>query len=430
MEESRLVTAIDVGTTKVCSIIGRISEGALEVLAHSVVPCDGLKKGNVTNVAATARAIRVSVDQAQSASGCTVESAFVGVTGAHVAYENSWSPLDSAGRRGVITSDDLAAAPLVVALRASEGGRKVLHAVPIRYALDGRDRVRDPVGMHTSSVEVETHVVTGASALVDRLIQAVEAAGIHVDGLVFEPLASSEAVLTPEEKKQGAVVVDIGGGTTDVVAFKNGGLRYTAVIPVGGFQFTNDISHTYQTSYRDAEAVKLGYAHTEPYNVGLDEEVTLPVSGSGAKLRVPRRDICQLTRERAQELVQLIKLKVREADGGDGAGLSVVVTGGTSNLNGLVDLIQGALPETVRRGAPNGHLGLPAELRAPAYSTGVGILLWAASQEDRPKVNGLGPKAVNGTANGHGLGSRFLGRLRNLIPVGRFERHKGGSNVN
>ena len=420
MMTDNILTAIDVGTTKICTMIGRKSaQSGLEFLAHSVVPCDGLKKGNVTDVAGTAHAIRRSIDEASSRAQVTVKSAYVGVTGAHVSFENRWDKMIWAGEGGVVTATELARVPDGTQPDASESDRRVIHALPVSYAVDGLTGIRNPVGMHTKDVDVESHVVTGTASVLDKLLEAVEMADIDVDALVLEPLASSEAVLTRDEKKHGAIVVDIGGGTTDVVAYAGGRIFFTAVLPVGGFQFTNDICVTYNTPYPAAEEVKIRYAHTDLHAVRATEEVAFPVIGRSSDLKVPRRDICQLSRERAQELARLVKLKLQEIPTRGLSDMTLVLTGGTSSLPGLDHLFRSTLGTKVRIGIPHGHGLIPDDLRAPAFATGVGILLWA---DGHPKAVLSDQSAIRSqtvSRNG-GLVSRFLKQIKNAFPTHLF----------
>jgi cell division protein FtsA len=379
--ETGIFAAIDVGTTKVCTILGRRNgKRGIQVLGHSTVPCSGLRKGNVTDVAATEEAVRESISQVEHATGHRIESAFVGITGSHVSFENRRDRLEAVGESGVITAGDLSRAPESLASAASDPGRRLLHAVRMSYALDGEEGIRNPLGMHSRDIEVETHVVTGGVAFINRLVRAVEKAGITVASLVLEPLASGLAVLTPEEKERGALLVDMGGGTTDVVGFRQGRICFTGVIPVGGYQFTNDISLTFNTPYQAAEAAKLNYAGTELQASFADQEISLPVIGREAAVRVSRLDICQLTRERAQELARMIKLLLSDAQLGDPSGISFVLTGGASNLPGLPALIQRTLAIPVRHGVPNVRGAIPDELKDPAYATSVGILVWVATE--------------------------------------------------
>ena len=425
-QDRTILTAIDVGTTKVCVIIGSVADSeGVKVLAHSIVPSEGLRKGNVADIDATTKAIRVALKEAGQKAGISVQSAYVGVTGAHVSFENRRDTLEWASKRGVITAEDLEEVPKSVASSSASSGREVIHAIPMTYCLDGQKGIGNPLGMHSRELEVESHVVTGASSFMDKLVQAVESSGIKVDALVFEPLASSEAVLTHQERAQGAALVDIGGGTSDLVVFKRGAICYTSVLPVGGYQFTNDICQAYNTSYEAAEQIKLNYAHTEPHVVGADKEVSIPVVGRASELKVPHRDICQLMRERAQELIRLIKLKLEESQIGDISRVRLVITGGTSNLPGLEALVRQTLTTDVRVGVPNGHQSIPHELRGPAYATGVGLLLWAINSGQRVPTRDAKSVGERAVRLNHGIVARLLGQASRLIPVGLFSTKQG-----
>ena len=412
-ENSNILAAIDVGTSKVCTIIAsRPAPGRLNVLGHGVVPSRGLEKGNVADGPAAESAIRESVAAAEQAAGVSVRSAFVGIAGAHVSFENRWDRVEGAGEHGVITADDLERAPEVAANGAAESGRQVIHAIPRDYRVDGKLMIRHPLGMHSHRLDVRSHVVKGDPLFMDKLVDAVEGAGIEVESLVLEPLASGMAVMTSVEKEEGAVLVDIGGGTSDIVVFRNGQIDYTAVLPVAGHQFTNDICAMYNTSYEAAESAKLEFAHTEPHGGEAEGELTLPVVGRDSELKIQRRELCQLTRERAQELAQLIDMKLEESGGPSNPPL--VLTGGAVKLPGFEDLVQGRLSSRVRIGVPNGHVDVPETLRAPEYATSVGLLLWAAGRSgpDLPR-NGNG-KANNGSET---LVSRLMTKLRRLSGV-------------
>jgi len=418
---SEIITAIDVGTTKVCTIVGRkTSPKNVDVLAHNTVPCDGLRKGNVWDVALTEAGVRSSIAEAEDAIGQPIESAFVGVTGSHVDFENRKDRLDSVGKVGVITADDLQNLPQTLDSSFASPGRKVIHAIRTSYSLDGEDGIRNPMGMHSQKVEAETHLVTGASSFIDKLVQAVENANLEVESLVLEPLASGLAVLTAGEKERGAMLVDIGGGTSDLVGFKNGRICYSAVVPVGGYQFTNDIALTFNTPYEAAENAKLMYARAEVHPVEANQDLSLPVIGRDVELKLKRLDICQLARERAQELARLIKLKVDEAELGDPSDVRLVLTGGASNLPGLAPLMQRTIRIPVRLGSPNGADWVPDELRQPIFATGVGILLWAATEyaPEKTRVNSASNGATQ--AGSKGFMAELLGRLSRMIAIPPF----------
>ncbi len=370
------MVAVDVGTSKVCTIVAR-REGAqhVRILSHGVVPSEGLQRGNVTNTAEAGRAIGQSVRQAAQKASASVRSAYVGITGSHVSFENRLDNIDWVASRGVITRSDLDRVPQTVAAAGEKPGQQVIHALPRNYTLDGQSGIRDPLGMHTRRLEVESHVVSAERLFVRSLTAAVEDTGLRVEALVLEPMASAEAVLTEYEKYTGAVLVDIGGGTSDIIVFERGVVEYTSVLPIGGFQFTNDICVAFETTYEAAEAAKLEYGTTEPVTYKALDEIVLPSQGRSART-VALRDFSQLLRERAMEVVRLIRLKMMESGIRDPSSVSVVLTGGSSRLPGLEAMARRYLASNVRVGGP-AALDVPQELRGPEFSTSVGLLRWA-----------------------------------------------------
>jgi cell division protein FtsA len=301
-----------------------------------------------------------------------------------VNFENRLDKLDWAAKRGVITPADIRRVPTSVAAASAEPGRKVLHALPRNYILDGQSGIRNPLGMHTSQVKVETHVVTAAAMFIDKLNQAVRQAGVSVRELVLEPIASAEAVLTVEERESGVALVDIGGGTTDMVVYRQGTVLYNAALPIGGFQFTNDICLTYDTTYEAAEAVKLEHGTTDPASLGAIADVSLPLAGRVSNRTVALRDLSQLLRERAQELVRLIRIKLTESGYTEASEVRLVLTGGSASLPGLEDMIRRTITRHVRIGSPDDVPGIPDELRSPMFATSVGLLLWAIERQGAP----------------------------------------------
>jgi len=425
---ANLVTAVDVGTTKVCTIVGhKEGDRGIRGLAHSTVPCDGLRKGNVSDVAATANAVRESVRQVEATTGYAIESAFIGVTGSHISFVNRRDRLGQGTRSGVITADELARSPMSGPTGRDEPGRKLIHAIRRSYTLDGVDGIRNPVGMHSKRIDVDTHVVTGGSPFIDKLARAVEEAGISITSLVLEPLASGLAVMTPREREHGAVLVDIGGGTTDVVGFSRGRICYTGVIPVGGFQFTNDIAVTFNTSYGAAEDAKLKYGSAEARPPSRRSEIMLPVAGRNADLRLQPGDISQLTRERAKELARLVRMQLDESQIGDKVRSQVVLTGGTSNLPGLVELMRQSLSVPVRQGVPEMRGVFPSVMKDPIYATGIGILLWAINDYSSPAVQVETGNNTSTEAGLAGLLSGLSGRIARLVRGALFVTRKGTS---
>ena len=384
-QDSKVIAAVDVGTTKVCTIVAR-QEGTRQfsVISYSVVPSRGIDKGTVTDISEAEESIRSSISEATGKVDETVTSAYVGITGSHVSFENRSDRIDWAATKGVITRSDLEKIPQTVAEASRQPGRQVIHALPSNYVLDGQSGIVDPLGMHTRRMEVDSHVVSAEVSLVRRLTQAVEKAGVAVQALVLEPLASAESVLSEVEKYEGSVLVDMGGGTSDIIMFDRGIVEYTSVLPIGGFQFTNDMCVAFNTTYDAAEMVKLEYGNTDPATFGALDDVGIPVRGRHVDTRVGLRDISQLLRERARELLRLIRIKMAEAGIDDTTKSTLVLTGGSSRLPGLDTLVKRHLTPNVRIGGANPISGLPEILRGPEFATSVGLLMWALKHPSPP----------------------------------------------
>ena len=411
---SDMMTAIDVGTTKVSVITGRrTARGGIEVMGHATVQSRGLRKGSVTDVDATAHAIRSAVEQVEEESGYQIESAFVGVTGAHVSFQNRRDRLSPSSRAGVITADSLAGQARSFG-NVGDPQRQMIQAVRTSYSVDGEEGIRNPIGMHSDNIEVETHVVVGLSELIEKVEQAVEMADVKMTSMVMEPIASGMAVLTEEEREKGVVMVDMGGGTTDLVAFKEGHICYTGTIPVAGFQFTNDIAMMFNTYYEAAESAKIRFGSAELYSTRENEELEFPVKGRDMRLKVRGNEISQLTRQRAQELAKLIGLKLDKAGLDEETRSRVVLTGGASNLQGMDVVMRNTLSHwttsvEVRRGTPENAGKLPDELADATYSTGVGMLLWAAANDGPvPADAEIASNRLNGDGDGRRAGIRSM----------------------
>ena len=383
--EYNTITAIDIGTTKIATIVAQYSKsGSIEILGHSVVPCIGLSKGNVVDVEKTSEGISQSISILRQYYNLNIKSAFLGITGSHVNFEDRWDKLDSVAKSGVITREDIIKNPL----KASDqniDNKSILHTIPISYSVDGANEILNPIGMHSSNLSVKTHLISASPSAVTKLIQSANEADIESDGLILEPLASSHSVINENEKNDGVLMVDIGGGTTDLMFFKNKRVEYTAVIPVGGFHFTNDIASTYKIDTREAEDIKIkfGSATTNIKNNTV-QEIEMKSKLSPAPIKVPHTELIRLTRERAQELVKLINIKTKQIDFENNPQYKIVLTGGTSNLNGLSDLISRNITTNVRIGSPKLGLNnlvkfknIPEELKNPRFATVLGMVLWS-----------------------------------------------------
>ena len=379
------VMAIDVGTHKVCVVIGSVGlAGGVEVLGVGYQVSSGLRKGSVVNIHEAFPVIRRAVRQAEEMAGIHIDEAMVGVTGRHVKSQNLitiWehrdpdSPVSAMGLEEVLEQSHTI--PI-------ETGQTLLHAIPRSYVLDDQPRIRYPVGMFAQTMQVETHLITGNQSQVSNLIDAVERAGVKVQGLVLEPIASSEAVTTADERELGCVLVDVGGGTSDLAIFKDGAIWYTAVIPIGGDNFTTDLSIGLKTPLLNAETFKVTLGHALPDQVREDDTYQLPNSGSDDVHQVSRRHAAQLLYERAAELVKFTALHIRQANLPAPPAAGIILTGGASTLSGLLDIASERLPRPVRIGYPQGLSGRTEALRGPQFATVGGILMWAARHR-KPK---------------------------------------------
>lgn len=384
-KQRQIVTAIDVGTTKICTIIAeRIEDGNILILGHGTVSSVGaLSKAIVENVDLASSAIISSVHEAQNMAGIPAQNVYVGVTGAHIEFENRLDNLDLSdeitNQDNVITTENIASVPTQISQDLDYKNRQILHALPMSYQVDETSDIVTPVGMHTGNLAVKSHVVTIAPEPAQKLQTALNLAGINDFQLVLEPMASARSVLTRKEMREGVILADIGGGTTDIIEIKGRRLRYTAAIPVAGQQFTNDIVQIHNTNYESAEKAKLEVGTTNIEGIKLSETVDMPVTGrDGVTQKIQRISICKLLQERAEDLALLIKLKIREMGYEDPNEASLVLTGGASNLDGLSHIVASLTTSKVRLGVPTELINIPEEFVHPSKATSLGILLWAS----------------------------------------------------
>ena len=380
----RTVACIDVGTTKICTLICETDtdvEGSVRVVGVGVVPSRGIRKGVVVNVQEATDAIIESVEKAERVSGYQIESAYVGLAGAHVSSINSRGAVAvNRGERGVQPVDIERALDAARALPIPHN-RKILHAIPRSYTLDADDGVRDPLGMQAYKLEVEAHIITGATTSIHNLVKCVQNTGVGVDAMVLEPLASGEAVLTEVEREMGVVLADIGGGTTDIAIFIEGSIWYTSVLPTGGEHITNDIAIGLRTPFTTAEELKIKYGNACSRNVKSGEMVDVVSFGEGGHQQISREFLAQIIEARVEEVFELIRREIKRS-GYDGllpAGL--VLCGGTADMAGIRDVARDVMDLPVRIGTPHDLHGLVDVLASPAFATSVGLLLWGLRRD-------------------------------------------------
>jgi cell division protein FtsA len=388
----RTIAAIDVGTTKVCTIIADVDEASgVRVVGVGVTPSVGLHKGLVVNINEARESIRESVRKAEQASNYKVESAYVGVTGRHVSSLNNRGVVAITRSDRVVRPDDLKRVLAAAQSVKIPSDRKLLHVIPRSYAVDGQPGVKNPVGMHGFRLDVETHVITAAVTSIQNLVKCIRGIGIDIEDLVLEPLASSEAVLTEDEKQVGIILADIGGGTTDIAVFKDGSIWHTSILPVAGYQLTRDISIGLGLPFDVAEEMKKRYGSVMPVYESKAETMTaISQDGHG----VSYQDLCDIIRARVEEIIKLILLELPSSEYETLVPAGLVLTGGSSNLSGIAALGREILRLPVRVGAPTNISGITDALCDPAYATSVGLLLWAARNEGRQNWQPRGFRTV------------------------------------
>lgn len=379
MEE--IVVGIDVGTTKICTLVGRVEDDkSIRILGVGIEPSEGIRKGIVVDLAAASRAIKRSVEKAESTSSLEITTAFVSLAGAHVSSVNSRG---SAGiPSGVIDIHDVTRALEQAQAIAIPHDREIIHVIQRGITVDGQEGVKTPIGMHGYKLEVETHIITAASATIDNIRQCVNAAGVDVQQFVLNPLASAEVVLTEQERQMGVAVCDIGGGTTDLAIYVDGDVWHTMVLAVGGNHITQDIAHGLRLSPSQAEEVKKQQGHALLSVIGPDEYFLMRPFGEDKDVRISRQDLAHIIEARVEETFNLIFQEIKRS-GYDGllpAGM--VLTGGTSALLGINRVASQVLDMPVRVAQPENLKGLVDKLNSPAYSTSFGLLQWAISMHD------------------------------------------------
>ncbi len=373
------MVGLDVGTTKVCCVIAEPNAGGgVDVAGVGAAPSRGLRKGVVVNVEATVEAIRQAVSEAERTAGTEVSGVYVGVAGGHVRGLNSRGVVPVSGKEREVTALDVQRA--VEAARAINlpPDREVLHVLPQTFTVDGQDGVREPVGMAGVRLEVEVHVVTAAVSSLHNVIRSVNRAGLTVHDVVLEPLASAEAVLFADEKELGVILVDIGGGTTDVALFRDGAVWHTAILPIGGDHISHDLAVGLRTPAAEAEELKRRHGCALAALVSPSETVEVPSVGGRRPRQLPRQVLAEIIQPRVEEIFALVAREVTRAGFREAATAGVVVTGGTAILEGVPEVAEAVFQLPVRRGLPETVGGLADAVKSPIYATGVGLALYGA----------------------------------------------------
>jgi cell division protein FtsA len=375
--------SIDIGTTKVCTVVGEVSsDDDMRILGVGVAPSEGLTRGMVENIRDATESIRASVEKAERSSGTRILSAHVGIAGQHIQCLNNRGIIAIPDRTRPILPDDVTRVLDGARVVSIPTNREIIHVIPRYYVVDGQDNVSDPVGMYGTRLDVETHIITGVDSAIQNLTKCVENCGVQVDAMILEPLASAEAVLDTEEKEQGVVLADIGGGTTDVALFIEGSVMHTAVLPVGGNHVTRDIVVGLRAPYQAAEDAKRRWGHAIPSMVEPREEITIEAFGSEGSKTELRRRLCEIIQARVEEILEMVTAEIKRAVHDEMVSAGIVLTGGGAKLPGIDVLAEQVTGWPARVGMPRHLQGLTDTLMDPAYSTSVGLLQWAVNEAE------------------------------------------------
>ncbi|MBI3946187.1 MAG: cell division protein FtsA [Armatimonadetes bacterium] len=382
MARSEIIVGLDIGTTKVCAVVGEVSKDGVALAGHGLVPCEGLRKGIVVDIRATAEAVADAVAQAEKMTGYQIRSVAVGVTGQHVASCNREASVPIQKFRD-IAEEDVAQVLEAAERGVAADGREVIHNIPRLFSIDGHAGIRRPVGMSGSSLEVESHVITAQSSQIQNVIKCVHEADLSIvpHGIILEPLATARAVLTPDERELGVALVDIGGGTSDVALFRLGTVFHSAVIAVGGNHVTNDLAVGLRVARGEAERIKLAHGTALEESVDEAEAVAITPVGQpeGDGTRVPRRIIGEIVQPRMEELFELVQAEIERAGAAGQLPAGLVLSGGGSRLPGTLAVAARVLGVPVRLGTPLDPAAATGSLNGPEFATGVGLVLYAAS---------------------------------------------------
>jgi cell division protein FtsA len=378
-ESKNLVVALDIGTSKVACLVAELgADGTLEILGMGSHPSKGLKKGVVVNIEATVAAIQRALEEAELMADCKITSAYVGIAGSHIRSFNSTGMVAVKDREvGVMDVDRAIETARAVNIPTDQ---QILHVLRQEFIIDGQEDVREPIGMSGVRLEVKVHIVTGAVSAAQNIIKCVRRCGIEVKDLVLQPLASSRAVLSEDEKDLGVCLLDVGGGTTDIAVFTHGAIRHTAVVPIAGDQITNDIAMALRTPTADAEALKIRHGVGLRQLADPNQMLEVPGIGERGMRTLSRQTLAEVIEPRVEELYSLVQQALRDSGFEELLSSGIVLTGGSCVMQGMVELGEEIFHMPVRIGVPRYAGGLADVVRAPRYATAVGLLLEGVAQ--------------------------------------------------
>jgi cell division protein FtsA len=381
VETENMIVGLDIGTSKVVAIVGkRKMDGTIEVVGIGSHPSRGLKRGVVVNIETTVQAIQRAVEEAELMAGCRIHSVYAGIAGSHIKSLNSHGIVAIRDRE--VTQADIDRVIDAAQAVAIPADQKILHILPQEFVIDSQEGIKEPMGMSGVRLEAKVHLVTCAVNAAQNIEKCVKRCGLEVDDIILEQLASSHAILTEDEKELGVCVVDIGGGTTDIAVFTGGAIRHTAVIPIAGDQVTNDIAMALRTPTQNAEEIKIKYACALTQLAGADETIKVPSVGDRAPRDLSRQALAEVVEPRYEELFTLVQSELRRSGFEDLIPAGIVITGGSSTMEGVVELAEEIFHMPVRLACPQAVSGMTEVVNNPIYATGIGLLIHGFRQMD------------------------------------------------
>jgi cell division protein FtsA len=377
-KNDQIIVGLDVGTTKICAIVGKITAEGIEIIGIGTNPSEGLRKGVVVNIDSTVDSIKKAVHEAELMSGTDIKAVVTGIAGAHIKGFNSHGIIGVKDRE--VSSKDVEKVLEAAKAVAIPMDREVIHTMAQEFIIDDQDGIKDPVGMSGVRLEVKVHIVTAAVASAQNIVRSCNRAGLEVYDIALQQIASSAAVLTPEERELGVMVIDIGGGTTDIAVFTNGSICYTASLPLGGNQLTSDIAIGLRTPVTAAEKIKKQYGCAMISLIGQNDTIEVPSVGGRPPRVLSRQVLGEIIEPRVEEILELVKRELYKSGFHDQVVSGVVLTGGSSLMPGVEELAESVFEMQARSGIPQHVGGLLDIVKSPIYATGVGLLITGGQQ--------------------------------------------------
>src|SRR5262250_2096661 len=377
-KSGELIVGLDIGTTKICAIVGELTENGIDIIGIGTHPSKGLRKGVVVNIEATVASIRRAVEEAELMAGCEITTVYTGIAGGHIKGFNSQGIV--AVKDKEVRESDIARVIDAAKAVAIPMDREVLHVLPQQYVVDDQDGIRDPLGMAGVRLEAKVHIVTTAVASAQNVIKCANRCNLQVADIVLESLASAQAVLEDDEKELGVALIDIGGGTCDLMVYCDGAIVHTSVLPLGGGHITNDVATVLRTPLDSAEKIKRKYGCAWRGLIDTGEKMEVPSVGGRGPRVMPRRELVAVIEPRIEEIFEHVKKELMRSGYFDSLAAGVVLTGGATAMEGVSEIAEQVLRLPTRRGAPTKIGGLVDVVRSPAYSTGVGLVMFGGDQ--------------------------------------------------